>query len=203
MLRLGFRNAHWITEELARSNQPWPHQLAGWRRRGVKTVVSLRGGTDGSHHLIERAACRALGLQFVTFRIGGGEPPSRATVEAAAELFQTIAYPALIHCKSGSDRTGVMGALYLHLRRGRPIGEALTQLSWRYGHLARGKAGVLDLTFRRYRETGEPAGLDFLEWVSSPLYDPAGLLAEYGAGRAARGLERLAGRELGTARDAD
>ena len=45
-LRLGFQNAHWISEELVRTNQPWPHQLAEWKKAGVKTIVNLRGGFD-------------------------------------------------------------------------------------------------------------------------------------------------------------
>lgn len=197
VLRLGFQNAHWISGELARSNQPWPHQLARWQARGLQTVVSLRGGTGGSHHAIERAACEALGLTLVTLRIGGREAPSRATVEAAAALFETIAYPALIHCKSGSDRTGVMGVLYLHLRQGLPVRDALSQLGLRYGHLPWGQAGMLDFTFRRYLQEGDRLGLSFLEWVQTPGYDPAQLQAGYRARRAAGLLERLAGREFG------
>ena len=38
-LRLGFSNAHWISDELVRTNQPWPFQLAVWKRRGVKTIT--------------------------------------------------------------------------------------------------------------------------------------------------------------------
>ena len=40
-LRLGFQNAHWISDELVRTNQPWPHQLAAWKDKGVdrKSVV--------------------------------------------------------------------------------------------------------------------------------------------------------------------
>ena len=43
-LRLGFENAHWVSSELIRANQPWPFQLKWWRDRGVKTVINLRGG---------------------------------------------------------------------------------------------------------------------------------------------------------------
>mgnify|MGYP001136596048 CR=1 FL=1 len=32
-LRLGFKNDHWISPELVRSNQPWPHQLAAWKKQ--------------------------------------------------------------------------------------------------------------------------------------------------------------------------
>ena len=195
VLRLGFRNAHWVSDELARSNQPWPHQLAAWKRQGIRTVVSLRGGTEGSHHVIEDAACRALGLELIVFRLGSREAPQAAQIAAASRLFETIAYPAVIHCKSGSDRTGLMGVLYLHLRKGVPIAEAMSQLGLRYGHLKSGQAGLADYVFERYLADGEPAGLSFLEWVQTPAYDPAAMKAAYRARRGGTLAERLLRRE--------
>ncbi|HEV2531969.1 fused DSP-PTPase phosphatase/NAD kinase-like protein [Phenylobacterium sp.] len=195
VLRLAFRNAHWVADDLARSNQPWPHQLADWKRRGIRTVISLRGGTEGSHHVIERAACEALGLRLVTFRLGSREAPSAGQVRAAKALFETIAYPAVIHCKSGSDRTGLMGTLYLHLRKGLPIRQARRQLGLRFGHLAHGETGLLDYVFERYLAEGEPAGQTFLQWTQSPAYDPVALKAAYRTKGPARWIERLLSRE--------
>ena len=181
-LRLGFQNAHWISDELVRTNQPWPHQLAAWKARGVKTVVNLRGGFDASFHALEADACRRLGLELVDFTITSREVPSRERVLGAKRLFETLAYPALMHCKSGADRAGIMSVFYMHFRKGRTIREALEQLSFRYLHIRHGKTGVLDYVFRRYLEQGEPAGLSFLEWVESPMYDPAGMKADFRAG---------------------
>jgi protein tyrosine/serine phosphatase len=177
-LRLGFQNAHWISDELVRTNQPWPHQLAAWKAKGVKTVINLRGGA-GSAQDLEREACERLDLALVTFRAGSREAPDRETVLGAQKLFETIAYPALMHCKSGADRAGVMSVLYMHFRRGQPIREAVRQLGLKYLHWPRGQTGVLDYTFETYLEAGEPAGMSFLEWVLSPHYDPEQLKAEY------------------------
>ena len=180
-LRLGFQNAHWISDELVRTNQPWPHQLAAWKDRGVKTIVNLRGGFDASFHALEKDACRRLGLEMVDFTITSREVPSRDRVLGAKRLFETIAYPALMHCKSGADRAGIMSVFYMHFRKGRTIREALEQLSFRYLHIRHGKTGVLDYTFERYLAEGEPAGMSFLEWVESPAYDPDGIKADFRA----------------------
>ena len=178
-LRLGFSNAHWVSEELVRANQPWPHQIADWKARGIKTIVNLRGGFDASFHALEKDACERLGLNFVNFTITSREVPSRERVLGAKALFETLEYPALMHCKSGADRAGIMSVLYLHFRKGLPIRQALDQLSFRYLHIRHGKTGVLDYTFARYLTEGEPAGMSFTEWVESPLYDPAAMKAEF------------------------
>ena len=178
-LRLGFSNAHWISDELVRTNQPWPFQLAEWKRRGVKTIINLRGGFDAGFHALEKDACQRLGLTMVDFTVTSREVPSRARVHGAKDLFETIEYPALMHCKSGADRAGIMSVFYMHFRQGKTIREALEQLSLKYLHIKQGKTGVLDYTFERYLAEGEPAGQSFLEWVDSPAYDEAAIKADF------------------------
>ncbi|WP_304167349.1 beta-lactamase hydrolase domain-containing protein [Phenylobacterium aquaticum] len=178
-LRVRFSNAHWISDELVRTNQPWPFQLAEWKRRGIKTIVNLRGGFDASFYALEKDACERLGLKLVDFTITSREVPSRARVHGAKALFESIEYPALIHCKSGADRAGIMSVFYMHFRKGLPIREALEQLSLKYLHVKQGKTGVLDYTFERYLAEGEPAGQTFLEWVDSPAYDEAAIKADF------------------------
>ena len=180
-LRLGFQNAHWISDELVRTNQPWPHQIAHWKRQGIKTIINLRGGFDASFHALEKDACERHGLAMVDFTITSREVPSRARVFGAKELFETVQYPALMHCKSGADRAGIMSVFYMHFRKGLSIREAMDQLSLRYLHMRAGKTGVLDYTFERYLAEGEPKGQTFLEWVESPAYDPAAIKADFRA----------------------
>ncbi|MGQ3017924.1 fused DSP-PTPase phosphatase/NAD kinase-like protein [Phenylobacterium sp.] len=180
-LRLRFQNAHWISDELVRTNQPSPEQLAGWKARGIKTIINLRGGFDGSFYVLEKEACEQLGLTLVDFTITSREVPSRARVLGARDLFQSIEYPALMHCKSGADRAGIMSVFYMHFRKGKPIAEALDQLHLRYLHMKAGKTGVLDYVFERYLAEGEPAGLSFVEWVESPAYQPDAMKADFRA----------------------
>ncbi len=195
-LRLGFSNAHWISSEMVRTNQPWPHQLAAWKARGVRTVINLRGGFDASFHALEDRACRTLGVTLVNFTLTSRDPPSRDQVLAAKTLFDTIAYPALLHCKSGADRAGMMSVLYLHLRQGRTIRDAMAQLSLRYLHLKTGRTGILDYTLECYLAEGEPAGLGLLDWVCDPAYDPAAIKAAYATRRKRPSLaDLLLGRE--------
>jgi protein tyrosine/serine phosphatase len=178
-LRVGYQNAHWISDELVRSNQPFPFQLAWWARRGIRTVVNCRGGGETGFHALEREACARHGLILEEFQIFSRAVPSRSQVLGARDLFERIAYPALIHCKSGSDRAGIMSVFYKHFREGQPIRQALSQLSLRYGHMRAGLTGALDYTFERYLEEAEPFGVSFLDWVTSETYDAAAIERDF------------------------
>jgi len=180
-LRLGFQNAHWISPELVRTNQPWPFQFRQWKEKGVKTIINLRGGFDASFYALERDACERLGLTLIDFTVTSREVPSQARVLGAKEMFDTIEYPALMHCKSGADRAGIMSVLYSHFRLGQPIREALNQLSLSYLHVKAGKTGVLDYVFERYLADAEPKGMSFTDWVESDAYDPIAMKAEFRA----------------------
>ena len=177
-LRLGFSNAHWISDELVRANQPWPHQLAAWKQRGIRTVINLRGGFDASFYALEKDACARLGLELVDFTITSREVPSRARVLGAKTLFETVRYPALMHCKSGADRAGIMAVLYQHFRKGQTIEQALEMLSRKYLHIRQGKTGILDFFFETYLAEGEAQGLSFVQWVEAG-YDRAALKARF------------------------
>jgi protein tyrosine/serine phosphatase len=180
-LRLGFENAHWVSPELVRTNQPWPFQLERWKKRGIKTVINLRGGFDASFHALEKDACERLGLKMVDFVITSREVPIRQRVLGARDLFASIEYPALMHCKSGADRAGIMSVFYRHFRLGEPIETAMQELSLRYLHVKQGKTGVLDYVFVRYLNEGKPKGQTFTEWVESDLYDPVSMKADFRA----------------------
>ncbi len=180
-LRLGFSNAHWLGPNLVRTNQPSPQQLAYWKRRGIRTVINLRGARDESYHALERDACARLGLTLIDAPLDSRDPPSADRVRRAAELFRTIAYPALIHCKSGADRAGLMAVLYRHVHLGEPMAVARAELGKRTLHSKEGLTGVLDYTLDRYEAEGAPRGLDFLQWVERPDYDPKAVRADFKA----------------------
>jgi protein tyrosine/serine phosphatase len=183
-LRLGFQNAHWISPEIVRTNQPWPFQLKWWRDQGVRTVINLRGGGHtAGFHVLERDACERLGLTLIDFPVSSREAPTAAQIESAKALFDAVAYPAVMHCKSGADRAGVMSVLYAHFRLGLPLREAMRrELNLRHLHVRQGKTGVIDYAFDRYLAEGEPQGLSYLAWVQSPAYDPKRIKADFHAG---------------------
>lgn len=179
-LRLWWQNAHWISDEMVRANQPWPFQIRRWAKRGVRTIVNLRGGMGTSFHQLEREACEQAGIRLVNFTVTSRGAPTAEQIRGAKALFESIAYPALMHCKSGADRAGLMSVLYLHFRKGEPIDKALRMLSWRFGHVRQGKTGVLDYFFEQYLAATRESKQPLIEWVER-AYDPDELKAEFRA----------------------
>ena len=177
--RLMNQNAHWLSPEMARANQPWPFQLKAWKARGIRTVLTLRDQPQKAHYVLEAAACERLGLKLVNFVLASREAPTREQVLGAKALFETLQYPCLMHCKSGADRAGVMSVLYAHFRLGQPIVEAARQLSFRYGHIRHGETGVLDYVFQRYLDETRATGESFESWVGRPEYDTQRVKADF------------------------
>ena len=180
-LRLGFSNAHWIGPDMIRTNHPWPFQLDWWKKRGLKTVINLRGGPRSAHYQLEKDAVDRLGMAWVDAPMGSREVPSRERVLHAKQIFETIEYPALMHCKSGADRAGIMSVLYRHFHLGEPIQDAVSELGLRTLHVRQGKTGVLDYVFERYLNEVEPKGISFIDWVMSDDYDPDAIKADFQA----------------------
>lgn len=184
-IRALYDNSHEIAPGVFRSFQPSPARLGKWAARGVKTVVNLRGPKPSPALLLEEEACKRLGLSLVNFRVFSREAPSIETLRGARALFREIEYPALYHCKSGSDRVGLMATLYLFFEKGEPLDRALKQLSLRYGHIRHGKTGIIDAAFDRYLAHArlENIPLDdveaFLSWAASAAYDPVALKRDF------------------------
>lgn len=175
VFRIIWRN--WAPVErgmLYRCSHPTPGQLAAAKRRyGLRTIINLRGAQRGNGaDALAREAATRVGLTVIDFPLQSRRAPTRAQVLALAELYRSMRTPALIHCKSGADRTGFAAGVFL-LARGGTTNDVARHLSLRFGHLRGSRAGVLDAFFARFRDEGEGVK-PFLDWVRDD-YDPAAL----------------------------
>lgn len=170
-LREIYLHKHRVTDDLWRSAQPAPRHLAQAKRDGIRTVLNLRGArpSDGTYRL-QREACEELGLRLVDFPIRSRSALYRPTLLAALDLWDTLDYPVLMHCKSGADRTGFMATLFLWQRAGVPLRRAMDQLSLRYGHIRQAKTGIIDFFYERYLAADAETGIGFREWIET-VYD--------------------------------
>lgn len=177
VLRLAWRHWHEIAPGLYRSNQPAPFQVRRAARSGVRTIVNLRRANPSGHYLLEREAAAKAGVVQIDFTLSSRRAPRRQQLLDAADMFDRIDYPALIHCKSGIDRTGLMGALYI-LVRGGAVADALKQFGWRYGYIGAGPTGIGRALVQEYGRARAETGVDFLTWIAG-TYDPVALEAGF------------------------
>lgn len=102
---------------------------------GIRSVLNLRGAEPKSEwYVAERDAALAAGVKHYDLRLASRKELSLKQFQDLMDIMENAPKPLLIHCHRGADRTGLAAALYLrHIER-RPLEEAASQLSLRYGH---------------------------------------------------------------------
>ena len=178
IFRMVYLNKHPLSETAWRSAQPAPHHIAQAAHAGIKTIVNLRGERSCGSYWLERAACAHHGVQLVNFQVRSRAAPSKEELWGAKLMLDRVEYPILMHCKSGSDRAGLMSVLYKHLKLGVPMADAKRELSLRYGHIRQSDTGILDAFFERYLRDTEQRPMAFFDWVDQ-VYDPAELKSSF------------------------
>ncbi|WP_210496494.1 fused DSP-PTPase phosphatase/NAD kinase-like protein [Microvirga antarctica] len=181
VFRVLYLNKHRVSEKLWRSAQPAPHQIARLKAQGIRTIVNLRGGREHGSWQLQKDICDRLGIDLREFIVRSRGAPDRDTILSAKTFFDDLAYPAIMHCKSGADRAGFVAVLYLIVHENSSVDAALGQLSMRFGHFRFSKTGILDAFFELYRREGEAKGIPFLTWVET-IYDPAALERDFRPG---------------------
>jgi protein tyrosine phosphatase (PTP) superfamily phosphohydrolase (DUF442 family) len=147
---------------LYRSAQPDRDDLvAAARQHGIKSVLNLRGRNPGSPWYDEEiAASRELGLAHYDYPISAHRLVTRQQIAEILEIIRQAPKPLLVHCKSGSDRAGLVSALYRFALAGATAEDADQQLSLVYGHFPylTSRSGAMDDSFWAYvRETPHPS----------------------------------------------
>ena len=179
-IRAIYLNLHPVTDsrKMWRSAQPSPRRVKQLARRGIKTVINLRGARDcGSYHL-EEAACREHGIAIVNFPVSSRDTPKVEWLTGLRGIFKEIEYPAVLHCKSGADRAGLVATLYAFVHEERPLDEAMGQLSLRYGHVKQAKTGLIDWFFEGYQKRNAESPIEFYDWVENE-YDRKAMKEEF------------------------
>ncbi len=115
------KNWFQVDADVYRSEQPTRAAFEEMRAKGIRTVINLR------HDTSDESLVAGLGLELV-------EIPMRAwhisedDVVKVLRAIQAAPKPVLVHCQMGSDRTGVVIAMYRVVFLGWTKAEALAEL---------------------------------------------------------------------------
>ena len=119
-----------------RSAQPYTGLGTLISSHKLGTVLNLRGGSSiDPWYANEVSTTEAAGVDFYDFPMSATRRPSRSELLVLLDFFERCRYPLLIHCKQGSDRTGMASAIYLMTVKGLPPGDAVGEFSIFYGHV--------------------------------------------------------------------
>lgn len=130
------QNFHQVSPELYRSAQPDAAQMHTLEQRGIKTVLSLRQWNDDDSE--------AKGTRLVLRRV----PINAAVIndEKVVSALREIRFaqkPLLVHCWHGSDRTGLVVAMYRLVFENASKADALAELRKpQYGYHEQYYAGI-------------------------------------------------------------
>lgn len=130
---------------------------------GIKSILNLRGGARGGvteWYYAETNAALKLGVRYYDYELSASHELTDAEMEKLVNVVRNAPKPLLIHCKSGADRTGLVGALYLYSVEGKPAETADQELKLLYGHvpyLFWHDTIAMDHSFWRYVNSHSPA----------------------------------------------
>lgn len=165
---VGFLRHRWtndgeITEGVLRSNNPDAARYAKYAQNGVRTVVNLRDDINRAPVRLSEERCRELGIKWISFPMGARRAPTREELLGLIELFPKLEKPVLFHCKSGADRTGLVGAIWRIVVEGQSLEAARFELSIHYLHRRDSETAALDEVLDAFAPF---EGLKtFAEWV--------------------------------------
>tara|TARA_B100000287_G_scaffold70070_1_gene61554 strand:+ start:3423 stop:4034 length:612 start_codon:yes stop_codon:yes gene_type:complete len=190
LLRSLYDNEFEISKGIYRSNQPSPKKIEYWFRKGVRTILNLRGESDQGSYYLEKEACETLGIKLINHQLGASTLKPKEVLLELCKILKTIKGPLLMHCKSGSDRAGLASVIYLMVVKKINPSVAASQLSIKYLHLRWYITGVLDYMISEYINAFEQTGIEFEDWLEND-YDRDQLLSTFFNGRGKWSMRRL------------
>jgi protein tyrosine phosphatase (PTP) superfamily phosphohydrolase (DUF442 family) len=120
--------------------------------QGIRTIVNLRGPCDPFEWYLQQTRIvhqHNISQEDISF--SAGRLPPTGEVRRLIEVLEQAEYPIVIHCRRGSDRTGLAAAIAMLLTTDVSLDEGCSQLGLRYGHVALSRPAQLDQFFVFYK----------------------------------------------------
>ena len=156
-----------------RSGRLPPERLESFiRSLGIETVVNLSGPNDSPWYAAEREVVADSSAHLIDLPFSARLYPAPSQLRELLDVVESIEPPFLVHCRGGSDRTGLFFVL-LALRQGKSWSQAMGQLSLlRFTHCSRAKSAAITYPlydFAQYAQANDlPPDLEhFRKWIGT------------------------------------
>jgi tyrosine-protein phosphatase SIW14 len=107
----GIHNFYKVDEHVYRGAQPTDEGFQYLAKIGVKTVIDLRGESEGRRN--EESVVTAAGMKYMNVPMTGLTPPTDAEISKILGILEDgTTGPVFVHCMRGADRTGAVIASY-------------------------------------------------------------------------------------------
>jgi tyrosine-protein phosphatase SIW14 len=117
----GLKNLYKLNQDIYRSGQPDKFGFGFLETDGIKSVLNLRKrNTDGRR-------AENIDMELFQVRMGAGSFNTGQVIEAL-KIIKRAPKPILIHCMHGSDRTGLICAMYRIVFQDWPKEKAIDEL---------------------------------------------------------------------------
>lgn len=127
------------------------------KKYNIKTIVNLRGVDPYELWYKEELQVSAkLNVKHYDVSLSAIHEPTDEDVRKLVKIFINAPRPVLIHCKGGSDRSGLVAAMWKVIVDKEPKSEARKQLSILYGHFPIGKTSAMDRFFQHWDPALQP-----------------------------------------------
>lgn len=149
-----FYNANFrtiVSGEAYRSGQMDAAQLSRViQEYGINSIINLRGTDAPALYQGEMETAKRLGVQHYDFSLSAINEITMSQMDDVIRTLREAPKPVLIHCQAGSDRTGLVSALYCLTLKGETPAQASRELSIWYGHISLSKTIAMDHSYWHY-----------------------------------------------------
>ncbi|MBX9568790.1 MAG: dual specificity protein phosphatase family protein [Candidatus Obscuribacterales bacterium] len=126
-LQASVRNFHEVTPFLYRGGQPGKDGYKALAEAGIKTVISFRWGKKIVK--TEKEAVQSLGMTFISMPLCYWKAPDIKECEQFLQIVDAEKnWPVFVHCFHGSDRTGLLVAMFRLTRQSWKVDDAYVEM---------------------------------------------------------------------------
>jgi protein tyrosine/serine phosphatase len=149
-----FYNANFrtiVSGEAYRSGQMDAAQLSRViQEYHIKSIIDLSATDAPALYQREIETAKRLRVQHYDFSISATNEITVPQMDEIIRILREAPKPVLIHCQGGSDRSGLVSALYCLTLKGETPAQADRELSVWYGHVSLSKTIAMDHSYWHY-----------------------------------------------------